>query len=259
MKLLLTFIAGGAWVTLGTVVSEKFGTKIGGVVAGLPSTAVVTLFFVGWTQSPEIAAQAAVIVPIIAGVTGLFVAIYSILAKKGFYFALSASLFIWVVISAVLVNMDFINLYLSVIGLLILVFISYMILEKRTKIRSEEKRKTNYSASQLIFRALLGGSIMVLGVFLAKIGGPLVGGAFAAFPAMFLGTLIITHFAHGFNFSTAVMKSMVVSGNLNVAVYAVAVGIFYPLYGLMLGTAISYLAAIVSGFFTYLLVKKTMT
>src|SRR3989344_1903322 len=88
LKLILTFIVGALWVNLGMIIAEKYGTKIGGVIAGLPSTALVTLFFIGWTQSAQFAAQSTTIVPIVTGISGFFVAVYLLLEKKGFFFAL---------------------------------------------------------------------------------------------------------------------------------------------------------------------------
>src|SRR3990167_2894579 len=86
LKLILTFIVGGLWITLGTIIAEKYGTKIGGVIAGLPSTVAVTLFFIGWTQSAQFASQSTAIVPIVTGISGFFVAVYFLLTKKFFFF-----------------------------------------------------------------------------------------------------------------------------------------------------------------------------
>ena len=54
-KLLLSFLVGGCWVTLTTIIAEKFGSKIGGLLGGLPSTIVVSLLFIGLTQNAEVA------------------------------------------------------------------------------------------------------------------------------------------------------------------------------------------------------------
>ena len=259
LKLILTFIVGGLWINLGTIITEKYGTKIGGVIAGLPSTVAVTLFFIGWTQSAQFASQSTAIVPIVTGISGFFVAVYFLLAKRGIVLALTVSLLMWLVLSLTLVQLNFNNLLYSIIGLIFFIVISYFILEIKSKVKSEGKRIIHYTATQLAFRGTLGGSIMVLGVFLAKIGGPLIGGAFAAFPAMFLGTIIITHFAHGKDFSAAVMKVMVLSGTINVSVYAIAVRYFYILFGLFIGTVLSFAVSLVTGYLVYLFVLKKMS
>ncbi len=41
LKLVLSFIVGSLWITMGTVLAEKYGTKIGGLIAGLPSTILI--------------------------------------------------------------------------------------------------------------------------------------------------------------------------------------------------------------------------
>ncbi|MFH1276549.1 MAG: DUF3147 family protein [Candidatus Woesearchaeota archaeon] len=257
-KLILTFIVGGIWVNLGIVLAERYGTKIGGVIIGLPSTVAVTLFFIGWTQSVLFASQSTTIIPIIMGVSGLFVVIYILLAKRGFLLAIISALMFWLLFSLILVKINFNNLLYSIIGLIILMFISYFILETKSKVKSEGKQLIKYTAWQLAFRSILGGSIMVLGVFLAKVGGPLIGGAFAAFPAMFLSTIIISHFSHGKNFSAAIMKTMVVSGSVNISAYAIAVRYFYPMFGLILGTIFSFLVSFVTGYLVYQFVNKKM-
>ncbi|MFC1955801.1 DUF3147 family protein [Chloroflexota bacterium] len=34
--MVLSFIVGGTWIALVTVLAEKFGTKLGGIIAGFP-------------------------------------------------------------------------------------------------------------------------------------------------------------------------------------------------------------------------------
>ena len=57
IKFGLSFLVGGVWVTLSSVAAERFGSKAGGLIGGLPSTIVVTLLFIGLTQSAERAAE----------------------------------------------------------------------------------------------------------------------------------------------------------------------------------------------------------
>ena len=42
-RLALSFLTGAAWVTLSTLASERYGSKLGGLIGGLPSTAVKKL------------------------------------------------------------------------------------------------------------------------------------------------------------------------------------------------------------------------
>lgn len=56
-KLILMFAVDGIWILLVTVLVEKYGTKSGGVISGIPSTTAITLFFIGWTHTPTFASQ----------------------------------------------------------------------------------------------------------------------------------------------------------------------------------------------------------
>lgn len=258
-KLILTFLIGGAWITLATVLAEKYGTKLGGVIAGFPSTAAIALFFIGWTHTPAFASESTTLIPIICGINAFFVVIYLLLSKRNFYLAIISALVFWMVFSLVLIKMKFNNFLYSALGSMILALLAYYILEKKSKIPSEGKRIVKNTAFQLLFRAALGGFIIALAVFLAKVGGALLGSAFSAFPALFLGTIIITHFAHGKSFSAAVMKVTVVSANINVSIYAAAVRYLYPSLGLIAGTGLSFIISLLTGYLFYLFAKKKMT
>ena len=116
LKLLLSFIIGGGLVTIGTVASEKFGTKIGGLISGMPSTSLVALFFIGLSQSAFVASQSTAIIPIVVGIDALFVAVYILLSKINFYFAVSCSLLLWLASSLVLILIKFDNFAYSKAG-----------------------------------------------------------------------------------------------------------------------------------------------
>ena len=69
LQLLLTLIIGSIWIYLIIMTGKYFGSKIGGFVGGLPSTALLSFFFIGFTQSPEIASEAAKVFPVAYGAT----------------------------------------------------------------------------------------------------------------------------------------------------------------------------------------------
>jgi len=66
-----------------------------------------------------------------------------------------------------------------------------------------------------------------------------VGGIFATFPAMFISTLIITYQTGGAAVSRAVAKALMLSGMINVALYAIAVRYLYVSLGLAAGTILA--------------------
>jgi hypothetical protein len=255
-KLVISFLVGSLWLTGATIVAERFGSRIGGVIAGMPSSIVIALFFIGWTQTPVAAAQSTVVVPFVMGIDGFFIITYAALVRRSFPLALLASLFAWFCLSFSLVFIHFDNFVLSLIGFLVLLLISYIVMEYVLHIKSLAGRKATFSFTNLLLRGLVSGVIITLAVAFAKLGGPLFGGVFAAFPAVFLSTMILTYFAQGEEFSVSVMKPLLISGTLNTTVYACAVRFLYPLIGLIGGTIGSFLLSLISMYLVFLLVRK---
>lgn len=257
-KLVLSFLVGGTWVTIATLIADRYGTKLGGLITGLPSTILFSLFFIGWTQSPSVAVEATTIVPIIGAVNALFLVAYIFLVRTNFWLALFGSVLIWTVLSFTLVLLRFSNFALSLIIYIILVLISYFIIEKGIRVKSEIAQKTKNTFGTLIFRGLFSGFIVVLAVVMGKIGGPLLGGMFAVFPAMFLSTLLITYFSHGSLFSSAVMKVALLSA-VSVVLYGVLVRYTYIPFGLWWGTLISIIISFSAAYFIHVLVVKRIS
>jgi uncharacterized membrane protein (GlpM family) len=257
-KLVLSFLIGGAWVTAATRLAERHGTKIGGLVTGLPSTALVSLFFIGWTQSPAAAVEATTVVPLIGAVNALFLLIYIFLVRRHFWAAISSSLLFWGLSSSALVLLNFADFYLSLIIYFIVVPVSYFIIEKRIHVRSQAARKVVNTWTTLALRAFFSGLIVALAVLVGKTGGPLLGGMLAMFPAMFTGTLLITYFTHGPLFSSAMMKVALVSA-ASVILYAVLVRWTYIPLGLLWGTLVSAIVSFASVFLVRIFVVQRMS
>jgi hypothetical protein len=251
IKLALSFLVGSLWVTFTTLSAERFGSKVGGLIGGLPSTVVIALLFIGLTQSPLVAAQATTIMPFAQGLNGLFVITFIRLIQRGLVKSLFFSLLVWIVQSTLLYLLDIQVFWLSLVGWLIMLAFCYMVVEKWMKISSHGKLSISYPSSQLIWRALFGGMVIALAVFMGKIGGPLLGGIFGSFPAMFLSNLVITSKTGGADFSRSVGKSLLISGLINVPIYEIAVRVLYPQLGLIFGTIFAILFSLGSGYLTF--------
>jgi hypothetical protein len=256
LKLILSFIVGGSWVTLSTIAAEKYGSKIGGIITGLPSTLLVSLFFIGWTQTTMAAIQATTLVPFVGGAVSLFLLAYLFLAPRiNFWFSLIVSTLLWFVLALGIYFTSFRNFWYSLIIYILSIIISYFIIEKLFKIKSVQKKEVKYSFSILLFRGLFAGGIITLAVFLAKISGPALGGVFAMFPAAFIGTILVVYFQHSKEFSFPIMKVAVLSG-ISVVSFGLFVRYTYLPLGLWWGTLISLLIAWIIGYGVHLFVKK---
>lgn len=256
VKLALTFIFGSAWITYSTIIAEKFGSKLGGVIGGMPSTIVIGLFFIGWTQTAEVAASATVATPIVMGFSAILIAIYALILRRGFFLALTIALVSWFLLATSLLVLQLNSFVISVFGLIFCLLISYLVFEYYLKIKSVGGKPYKLFMKDLLFRGIASGSIITLAVLVAKIGGPLVGGIFASFPAVFLSNIIISYRSRGAEFSLSLMKILMISGTINATVYATAVRFFYPSFGLFIGTTLSFLISMVSTYLIFRLAKK---
>lgn len=257
-KLVLSFVVGSLWITMSIMLAEKYGTKVGGIVAGLPSTILISLFFIAWTQSTHIAVEATTIVPIIGGVNCLFIIIYIVLLRINFWLAFGVAFLIWSILSLALVANGFNNFTISLISYVCLVVISHAIAEKGLKVKSESGRKIRYTPALIAFRAIFSGLVIMFAVVVTKVGGPLLGGMFVMFPAMFIGMIFMTHFSQGAAFSAAVMKSSIL-GAMSVVIYGIVARYTYIPLGLMGGTAASIIVSFASSYFIHgYLARRTM-
>ncbi|MBI5393503.1 DUF3147 family protein [Candidatus Woesearchaeota archaeon] len=163
LKLLLSFFIGCFWVIIVTVIAEKYGSKIGGVIAGLPSTSLLTLFFIGLTQGEKTAADAAIVIPFMVGATALFIMVYILLARYNFYLGIISSVILWLAISFFVIVNKLQSLFYSFLALIIFTFISYIVLEKKLSIPSQTSKEIKYTTPQLLSRGILTGTIILMG------------------------------------------------------------------------------------------------
>jgi uncharacterized membrane protein (GlpM family) len=255
IKIALSFVVGSLWVTLTTLSSERFGSKVGGLIGGLPSTVVIALLFIGITQTPQVAAQTTTVMPLAQGLNGLFVLAFILLIRRGFKLALVCSLFVWFFNATILYLLNLQSFLVSLAGWLVLLVFCYLVVEKLMKISSRGKLAVTYLPSQLVWRAVFGGSVISFAVLMGKLGGPLLGGIFGSFPAMFLSTLVITAHTGGAEFSRSVGKSMLISGLINVPLYEIMVRVLYPSLGLGWGTLLALFGSLGTGYLTYRFIR----
>lgn len=258
IKLTLSFLVGGIWVSLSSIAAERFGSKVGGLIGGLPSTIVVTLLFIGLTQSAARAAESAIIVPLVMGVNGIFVTVFIYLSRRGLALALAGALLAWFGLALILMILDVRVLWVSFLGWVALAASCFLVVEKGMKIVSHGRKVTRYTAVQLAGRAALAGTVVAFAVLMSKVAGPLAGGIFATFPAVFLSNLIISYRNGGAGFASAVAKSLMVSGMITVPIYALLVWYFYPRLGLGLGTLLAFLVAAGAGLLTLRVMKSRL-
>jgi len=259
LQLLLTFAAGSAWIYVTVYASTHFGSKTGGFIGGLPSTALLSFFFIGYTQSPEIASGATTVFPLAMGVTGLFLVIFCWAVRWGFFAGLTAGILAWFLLSFIIARVRPENFYLNILFYILVMAFSLFVLENKLQVRAIAGRKTDHASTHRILRSLFGGLIITLTVLIARIGGPLLGGIFAGFPAMFIATLTVTNRVQGTDFARAITKPLLVTSMITIALYALSVRYLYLSAGLYNGTLLSILVAAVSASLTFRYILPRLT
>ncbi|HZW54762.1 MAG TPA: DUF3147 family protein [Nitrososphaerales archaeon] len=256
LRLILAFVVGSVWVTLVTIIAERAGSSIGGFVGGLPSISVFSFLFIGLNQSPEVASQATTVFPLILSFSGLFALFYALLARRGFALGLSCSFVIWFALDATVVVFRFQSYAASIAAFAVISIVTYLVFERQLDLPNFQGTQIHYTVGQILFRALLAGSVVVLAVLMSEIGGPIFGGIFSAFPAVFTSTLYIMNKSRGLDYSRAITKPLMISATLTSAPYSVTVRYTYPALGVVAGTLVSYALVIPFAVLSYYLSKR---
>jgi uncharacterized membrane protein (GlpM family) len=240
VHLVAAFAVGSLWVILVTIVAERRGSVFGGVLGGLPSTSAFSFLFIGVNQSSTEAVQATTLFPLAFAITSAYLFFYAFFALKGFGRGIILSLLIWFGVSSVIVASHFSDFALSLASGAVISTLTYFAFTRTLKLPHLAGEKKLYRTHEILLRGIGAGALVGISVLSSQIGGPILGGVAAAFPAVFTSTLIILNRSRGTEFSRAITKPLVTSGILTIIPYSVAVRLLYPSLGIWLGTLFSY-------------------
>ncbi len=250
-RLILAFVVGSLWVTAATIIAEKKGPVIGGILGGFPSTAAFSFLFISINQSTTAAVNATTVFPLAFAVTNAYLLMYAYFAKKGFKTGLTISLLFWLAASTLIVTSGIEHYAVALVGGAAISAITFYLLAKKLSVPRFVGEKTLYQPSEVVFRGLGAGTIVAISVLLSQIGGPILGGVAAAFPAVFTSTLLILQHSRGTEFTRSISKPLAYTGILTVIPYSIAVHYLYPNVGIFLGTLFAFLLVIPLAFLSY--------
>ncbi|MDR4989387.1 MAG: DUF3147 family protein [Bacteroidales bacterium] len=242
-QLMLSVVVAGVWITLATVLSEKLGSRLGGMIGNLPSTIFTSLLFIGITQSPDFAAEATVSVPLGMFLSTMFLFLFISLVHKGILFAVVVGLSAWVLLALVFSFFQDASMVSWLVLYVLGAVFTYFLAEKVQNIPSQQKVVRNYSSRQLVFRALFAGSVVGCSVLIAHAGSTFWAGIMASFPAMMLSSMVILSLSAGQAFAKATGKIMLLAST-NIVLYSLVAGLLFPLVGIWMGTLAAYAASV---------------
>lgn len=249
LKLVVSFLVGGLSVALQTLIAERVPLRWRGPVLTIPSTLGLSLFFVGLTKGAAAGSEASMIVPGALGAEFLFVAAFALCSRFGLLPALIASIAVMLFGGSVILFAPPQTLFASIFFYgLPAILVGYVIVSALPQVT--DLKPVPMSPHYIAMRSLLGGTIVITVIVLAKFLGNTWGGLFSAFPAVFLSSFLIYHRAHGRAVIPSVAKSMFFPGSLGLMLFAIVAMWSFPVLGIWVGTLLSYVA-VACFFFTY--------
>lgn len=247
------FFVGGAAISIAILIAEKFGTKIGALFLSLPITTTVSLFFIATTQGTDFLVDA---VPhYISGLVLflLFITIYIFSIKKTI-FPMTLSIIVWLIGSSLFFFFPQKNFFITGV-ILILVYLIINLHFRNSPNETKDIKKIRHSKKLLVLKFLTAGGTIAAALIVAQIGGPIAGGIMSAFPATTISALYLLKKEHDLSFIKSIAKRMIYY-EPSLLVYAFAVMTFYPTYGLVFGTLISWAVTLTVALSLYLMEDK---
>jgi hypothetical protein len=240
IRLVVSFAAGFVVVALVTTLADLSGEGPAGFLGGLPSTGPVGLLFIGLTQSTSAAVQAATVFPLGFAATFAFLLFYAVPAGLKFWARMPLALGLWFLLALGFAAWSPDDFVLSVSVSATVAVVVFLLRWRIHTVRPERMNVTT-SYIRVILRGILGGSVVATVVVLSAIAGPLVGGVFAAAPAVWSPSIYVTNRAHGVQFTRSLTWPFMQTGILTVIPYAVAARYFFSVFGVPWGTLLAYL------------------
>lgn len=175
LRVFLSFIIGGTWLMLISVIAERKGTKLGGLLGGLPHTVLVALLFIGINQGADFAAESAAstVVPFI--VNPFFLWLLATKARQSLKIALLLAatfrLAAMVVVRGLQLTDIWVNLVIWLAGMVVLLVRFQRILP----VNDVKGAAVSFTKRQLTMRAVFAGVIIASAVIGGKYGGSVLG------------------------------------------------------------------------------------
>ncbi|MEX0617186.1 MAG: DUF3147 family protein [Candidatus Woykebacteria bacterium] len=257
-QLITAFLIGGVLVSSLSLLAEKAPSKTAGLILSLPSTSVVSFFFIGLVTSKGQIYEAALGAFPALGASLIFAVVYIYVANlfKQKNLSLTVSLIggfvVWFFLAILIVSFEPLNLPYSLGIYTFLAVVSHYFLFIRTKDKTDGLvANVPLDANSLIVRSAFAGAVVATVVLMSKVAGPFWGGVFSVFPAAYASNLIAFHNKLGADSLFRFSKVLPI-GSPSFVLYASAAAFTFPLIGLIWGTIVSY---IVSAMFVYIVWK----
>ncbi len=260
LKYILYFISGSVLITSITIIAEKKSPKIAGIIMSLPVITFLSLLFMAVSQGTDFSSKAAIWNPIGAIADLVYMGLFAVgiglpgyiqkntgrrdikYGKNEKIIEIIAGLLVgftgylfFILISS---KFQIVSGWTSLAYLWSSAIVFYVIFKRLKEIKLEKPQLV--SAKEIVFRGLFGGGVVAAVVILGDSAGHIWGGLFSSFPGTITPVLVLLHLKNGKDMSCCVIKSAPI-GLSGTGLYSCMVWLLYPVYGIFMGTLVSYL------------------
>lgn len=247
IQAIVSFLIGGTAITFLTLLAERSGEKLAGIIMMFPTTVALGFFFLGIATSAE---QVAAAIPATLVPLGIVVCSSVIYIRAAAFYrkriahkqaqilaAFLTSCLIWLIIALPFALSRFQGLKLGIAGYFLLAMLAHYLLNREHS--DTTIQRSAFTRRQIMLRACFVGSILALVVILGKTLSPFWGGVVTMFPAVTFSSLMILHYYYEPERLSFFMRRAPV-GSLSLFVYAITAMLLFPRLGVLKGTLGSY-------------------
>jgi hypothetical protein len=244
IRVVASFVVAGIWIGAATLIAERHGSKIGGLVGNLPSTIVVSFIFITLTQNLLFTTKAAQAVPVGMTIDTVFMLLFILGARVNLATGITVSLAGWLAMAYAASRLGLPSWLTGSIICIAACAGVFLVMERGLRFRTQSARLIRYSPGQIVARMVLAGTVVAVSVIVANFAGPYWTGLFSTFPAVMLSTLTILYMVQGWAFSAGTAKVLTLSAP-NILAFALVASRVFPRGGLLAGMLAGYAAAAV--------------
>ncbi len=254
MSLLGPMLAAGLIAVGVTVLIERFGGVVGGLLGTLPTTIVPAAIGI-WAVSADVDAfrAAMAVVPVGMAVDGLFLICWRLVPgwvggsmRRQLIGTLLVSIGVWFVVAAIAIRgvawLDARGLEPLVVGAVAFFALEIGGVLACRKVVPAPSGARRVGVLTLAIRGLLAGAAIGVAGLLAANGGALMAGVASVFPAIFLTTMVSVWWSQGRSVSVGAVGPMIL-GSGAVSAFALVAAWSIPTYGTLIGSGVAWMMA----------------
>jgi uncharacterized membrane protein (GlpM family) len=238
---------GALLIVLLGAVSDRMRPYYGALLASIPTTTAVSLFYIAHDQGTAFAAEAANSSLVTQIGNLVFVVLFSALAlwrapaRRWWVPVLAVASYFGIVVPYLVLLHGEPPVLAANLATYAVVLTGALLARRRLRRVPVDERAYGRPALKAshLQRAALGGAFVVLASLLAESLGPHWGGIFASFPATFMSLLLVAYPNRSLPYFLEQALGIVPS-TVNLAAFILAVHFAYPALGVWWGTAVAY-------------------